>query len=379
MSAPSMVAPATGGEPANMTSVPSPSPAAIPPSAPPSAPARDDDVMPEFSFLRDDSEKAPPEKTSSGGEPPKSAEPAGVDKPWLKAPQFFNAQEKDTWQKLGPETIENIKPVLDGFLRRDGEREKGVEKFLAKLGPLRGVADNPPLIEAINIALTHPHMAAAMDRMLEAFVQAPDKANFDPATVFGTAAPAPSGAATETNKWQEKVAALAKMSKEERELEFLANPDLFWQGLMTVSAQAQKRDEDARREMAPIIEGRKEAEAETRAHLELEAWLAELPPEFQSLDGSGKEAVFSAMQKEVEANNDVWAKRGYAPGARLELAYERVFHRVLDEQSKSNKEAKLRSSRTDDLTASREGQSAPALGKNDISEAVLRRVQAETE
>jgi len=222
-------------------------------------------------------------------------------------------------------------------------------------------------------------MAAAMDRMLEAFVQAPDKANFDPATVFGTAAPAPSGAATETNKWQEKVAALAKMSKEERELEFLANPDLFWQGLMTVSAQAQRRDEDARREMAPIIEGRKEAEAETRAHLELEAWLAELPPEFQSLDGSGKEAVFSAMQKEVEANNDVWAKRGYAPGARLELAYERVFHRVLDEQSKSNKEAKLRSSRTDDLTASREGQSAPALGKNDISEAVLRRVQAETE
>jgi hypothetical protein len=336
--------------------------------------------MPDFSFLHESPKEAAPEEPPQGDTPkegPEPAEPSADDKPWLKPPQFFNAKEKEVWQQLGPETIEKVKPVLDGFLRRDAEREKGVEKFLSKLGPLRGVAENPPLVEAINVMLTHPQMAAAMDRMLEAFIKAPDKANFDPATVFGTAAPTPPGTAAEANEWQARMAALAKMSKEEREAEIMANPDLVWQGLTSISEQARKLVEEARREMAPVLEEKKRAEAQARANQELDAWLQELPPDYQALDDAGKEAVLTAMQKEIQENDELWTKRGHTPLAKMELAFERVFQRVKGELAKSNKEQKLRSSRTDNLGANAASPPAPTLGNDDLSERLLRRVEAQ--
>ncbi len=379
------VAPVAGGEPANIATAPSPS-SAPNPAPETSAVTRDDDVMPDFGFIghaENAATKAGEEPAAQEPSESKEPEPAAADdKPWLKPPQFFNAAEKEVWSKLGPENIEKIKPILDGFMRRDGEREKGVEKFLSKLGPLRGVADNPPLVEAINVTLAHPNMAAAMDRMLEAFVKAPDKANFDPATVFATATPAPPGAETGTDTWQAKVMALGKMSKEDREAEIMANPDLIWQalnGLASMPSQAQKLVEDARREMAPVIEERKRAEAQTRANQELDAWLGELPQEYQALDDSGKEAVLSAMQKEIQANDENWTKRGHSPLARMELAYERVFQRVKGELAKMNKEAKLRSSRTDDLGGTGSAPPAAILGKDDISERLLRRVEADAD
>jgi hypothetical protein len=61
----------------------------------------------------------------------------------------------------------------------------------------------------------------------------------------------------------------------------------------------------------------------------------------------------------------------------MELAFERVFQRVKGELAKSNKEQKLRSSRTDNLGANAASPPAPTLGNDDLSERLLRRVEAQ--